>query len=384
MLIVGTCIGGGILALPMSTAPGGFLSSSLLLFGCWLLMTFSAFLILEVNLLLPENSNMISMAKVTTGRFGQVVAWISYVLLLFALLCAYTAGGMDITHSLLSQIWPGIPVKLNALIFLVVFGAIVYFGVKLVDYANRGLLSLKLILFFILIAIILPKDSVSQLPVEHINKLLPAVMVVITSFGFAVIVPTLRTYFNSDVKKLRTAVLIGSLIPLAIYILWDFTVQATQIPTSEFLKMLHSDNAVSMLTAQLVGLLKSPVLDTVARSFTSICIVTSFLGVSLCLADFLSDGLKIEKKGMGKPFIHLLVFLPPFLIVIFNQAIFVKALAYAGVFCVILLMLLPAVMAYSGRYVKKINSQYTVMGGKPLLILTMIMSVVLIWIAIKY
>ncbi len=30
--------------------------------------------------------------------------------------------------------------------------------------------------------------------------------------------------------------------------------------------------------------------------FTSICIATSFLGVSLCLSDFMADGLKIKKE----------------------------------------------------------------------------------------
>ena len=80
LLIVGTSIGGGMLALPLSAAPGGFVSSSLLLFGCWLVMTFSAFLILEVNLRFPAGSNFISMAQGTLGKAGAWFAWLIYLL----------------------------------------------------------------------------------------------------------------------------------------------------------------------------------------------------------------------------------------------------------------------------------------------------------------
>ena len=76
LLIVGTSIGGGMLALPIATSYLGFYGSLLLFVGCWLVMTSAALLLLEVNLWLPENSNLISMAKATIGQSGQIVAWL--------------------------------------------------------------------------------------------------------------------------------------------------------------------------------------------------------------------------------------------------------------------------------------------------------------------
>ncbi|WP_328287250.1 aromatic amino acid transport family protein, partial [Legionella pneumophila] len=96
LLIVGTSIGGGMLALPVSTAEVGFTNSLFFLFFCWLVMTAGALLILEVNLRLPAGSNMISMAKSTLGLPGQVIAWITYLLLLYTLLAAYISGGSDV------------------------------------------------------------------------------------------------------------------------------------------------------------------------------------------------------------------------------------------------------------------------------------------------
>ena len=47
------------------------------------------------------------------------------------------------------------------------------------------------------------------------------VMLLITSFGFAIILPNLRDYFNDDIKVLKKVILIGSLIPLLCYLAWD-------------------------------------------------------------------------------------------------------------------------------------------------------------------
>src|SRR5579872_3346282 len=102
LLVVGTTIGAGILALPVATAELGFWGSIVLLTGCWAMMTACAFLFLEVNLWLPPNSNLISMAGATLGKGGQAVVWTVYLLLLYSILSAYVAGGGDLFHYLLS------------------------------------------------------------------------------------------------------------------------------------------------------------------------------------------------------------------------------------------------------------------------------------------
>jgi tyrosine-specific transport protein len=75
LLIVGTSIGGGMLALPVVNAASGFWQSSLLLILCWALMTVGALFILEVNLYLPPGKNMVSMAAATLGKPGLIVAY---------------------------------------------------------------------------------------------------------------------------------------------------------------------------------------------------------------------------------------------------------------------------------------------------------------------
>src|SRR5262245_54256588 len=120
LLIVGTAIGGGMLALPIATAHTGFINSSLLLFACWAVMTLGSFLIFEVNLWLAAESNLVSMAKATLGKGGQLVAWLANLLLLYSLLSAYIAGGGDFLHNLLAITGVKIPNELACILFAVI------------------------------------------------------------------------------------------------------------------------------------------------------------------------------------------------------------------------------------------------------------------------
>lgn len=380
LLIVGTAIGGGMLALPIATSQIGFFDSSLLLFGCWLLMTSAAFLILEVNLWLPPNSNMISMAKTTLGVTGQLIAWLSYLLLLYSLVSAYIAGGSDFLRNLLSIIGINLPARLSAIIFTLILGFIVYHGIRSVDYVNRGLMITKFASLFLLIAFLMPHVSLTKLAGGQFKYLTASITVAFTSFGFATIVPSLCTYFQRDVKKLHKAILIGSLIPLFCYILWDLAIMGV-IPregNTGLIAMLHSGRSTSDFVNGLSTLLNRDIITVIARIFTSICLATAFLGVSLGLSDFLADGLRVEKKGRGNLIIYSATFLPPLLIVLFYPGAFISALSYAGIYCVVLLVLLPALMVWWGRYRRNIAMGYRVYGGKTLLIILMLASIFII------
>src|SRR5436190_7097788 len=109
LLITGTSIGGGMLALPVANAATGLWQSSLYLLLCWAIMTLGALFILEANLYLPPGKHMVSMAAATLGTPGLLVAWTSYIFLLYTLLSAYISGGSDVLGSLLLSL--GISLK---------------------------------------------------------------------------------------------------------------------------------------------------------------------------------------------------------------------------------------------------------------------------------
>ena len=91
--------------------------------------------------------------------------------------------------------------------------------------------------------------------------------------------------------------------------------------------------------------------------------ITAFLGVSLGLFDFLSDGLNMKKSGQQGKWVLALTFLPPLLVVLTYPGIYIQAFNYAGICCVILLLLLPAAMAWQGRKADTCDSVILVGGG---------------------
>ncbi len=374
LLIIGTSIGGGLLALPMATAGGGFLHSLWLFLGAWLLTLFGAFYILEINLWLPAQTNMVSMAQVTLGKIGQIVTWVIYLLLLYALLSAYIAGGSDLVGFYLQKAHIPFYHGLSAPLFVIIFGSIIHLGIKTVDRTNRLLMAIKIVAYLLLVFLALPHVQLPRLE-EGVPRLLAgATMVVVTSFGYATIIPSLRTYFSSNVNALRLAIGVGSLIPLICYLLWDLAVQGA-VDRASLLQMTHSEHAVSDLTLALSINKTHSILASTAHLFTVICVTTSFLGVGLCLWDFIADGYRIHRRTETSHWwVSLSTMFPPLLIVLFWPNIFVKALVYAGVMCVVLLMLLPGIMTWSGRYIKKNASGYQVWGGRWILGLEIILS----------
>lgn len=357
-LILGTCIGGSMLALPMATAQEGVVRTAIIMLGAWAMMTVGAFALLKVNLKLPENSNLISMANATLGKTGAIVTWGITLILLYTLLSAYISSGEDLLAAIFDQMHLATPMWLNAILFTGILGLIVFKGIKLVDYVNRGLMSSKLLICLLLILLLIPFSQVKNLSFQHLSGGDSAIMTCITAFGYACIIPSIRSYLNSHTKKLYWAILLGGLIPLMFYLAWIFVVQAT-IPTTSGLNVLYSTaHPLKGMVEQLVHQVNNTGINILTNVFTSICVLTSFLGVALSLFDFLSDGIKANSNKISGWVIAVLTLTPPLVIVLLFPAIFLKALNYAGILCVILLFVMPLLMAFSMRMQK--NKQVSV------------------------
>lgn len=377
LLIVGTSIGGGMLALPMAVAALSYDHSLLLFVSMWLLTLCGALYLLEVNLWLPAGANLISMARHTLGRPAELLTWLAYLLLLYTLLSAYTAGGADLINQGLHFAGVSIPAVLARSCFALLMAAILFFGVRTVDRANRLLMFAKLFIFLLLVMVLVP-----HVRSEHFSgysqPLKPVLLVVVTAFGYGSIVPTLRSYFDSDVRSLRLAIVVGSVVPLICYLAWDLVVKGT-IGSQLLVQWQHHTQAVSHLTQSLSAIINSAWFTTIAAVFTTLCISTSFLGVGLGLTDFIADGLRVKKVGKSAWLVLVLAIAPPLGVVLFYPEVFIPALAFAGLCCVYLLLFLPALMVMVGRYkLHRSNEHWQAWGGKPLAVLILLLSAALL------
>jgi tyrosine-specific transport protein len=382
LLVAGTTIGAGMLALPVVTGFAGFIPATVLFIIYWIFMTFTAFLMLEVNLWMDEHTNLISMARHTLGLTGKVASWVIYLFLLYTLTTAYIAGSGPIFIDFIQQMTGyRLPDWLGPFPLLLLFGFFVYQGARAVDYVNRILMTGLAVTFLLMVFFLTLEVQPALLTHTQWSSIWIAVSIVSTSFGFHIIIPTLTDYLHRDVTQIRKVILIGSLVPLVVYIIWNFLALGI-IPVDQLAYGYRQGLDGATILSHLLG---RQDLSMVARFFSLFAIVTSFLGVSLSLRDFLSDGLNIPKTHKGKAMLYLLTFVPPLILSLIDPRAFLDALEYAGAFGVVtLLAILPILMVWQGRYAQHREGPFKTPGGKAALIVAMIVSLSVIGIEIAY
>lgn len=380
LIIAGTCIGAGMLALPVTMAGVGYVSAALILILFWLAMVLTGLYVIEVNLELPSESNFISMAKATLGRAGEGVAWLTYVLLLYSLLAAYMSAGGDLVEQLSHGIWSVDLSRAFASLPWVIVGAIVvYCGTRYVDGLNRVLIIGLVVTYLILVVISLPKVEMANLAGAQPQKLYWALPILSTAFGYHVVIPSMRTYLSGNPRSLQRIVTVGTGLTLLVYLLWVYLVFGT-IPATGSVSLESieaSGQAATLIAKTLSTLTQSTALLHAAHYFVFFAIATSFIGLSLALFDFVTDGFHIPRTKSGKVLSATLTFLPPFIFALIYPHGFITALSYAGVFVAILHGILPAAMAWAGRN-RRMPERYIAPGGKLGMIVIVLFSVLII------
>lgn len=364
LLISGITIGAAMLALPISTGMAGYWPALVIFVACWLLMYWTACLLLEVVLSFKSEVNLISMAQKTLGPVGAGVAWCGFLLLLYALLAAYMTGsGPLFAECYEDVVGRTLPTWLGPLPIVIVFGPFVYVGLSSVDFLNRYLMAGLIITYVLMLALLAPR--VDPVLLQHVDMdfALLSFAVLITAFGYHTIIPSLTTYLGGDVKAVKRCILWGSAVPLVIYVLWE-TLILGNVPLRGDVGLAAIFQSGGSLSRTLEHRLQSPVIGYGMRTFALLAIITSFIGVAQSLFDFLRDGLKIDSsKIKGRVGVWFLTFVPPLLFVMALQKEFVTVLEYAGVFVAILIGILPIAMVVSARYVKRLESPYRAPGG---------------------
>lgn len=386
LLVGGTSIGAGMLALPLTTGAGGFFPSAILFFISFAFMLLSLFYLMEATLMSDKvNANLITICRERLGPVGEFTAWLSFLLLLYSVAAAYLSGGGSLIADVISGMTKyDVSPNVGIFIFLAIFGFIVVFETKAVDAINRICMVGLILSFLLLLIFVTPHVELEHYRGGKPKYLWAAVPVVILSFTSHIIVPSLRNYLGGDVKKLKTALLYGSLIPLVFYLVWEFLIIGMLPLTGKYgLESIGgAPHPVAGLTDALNALLGIPWIALVVGLFSFFALVTSFFGVALSLYDFLADGFKIKKTVKGKGILLMLMFIPPLLFALFYPSGFVAALGYAGVFVAILYGLLPAFMVWHGRYIEKKKERFRVFGGKLFLTLMILGSLGVIFFQI--
>lgn len=364
LIIAGTTVGAGMLALPITSHKAGFLNSALLLISMWAFTCFAALVSVEINLHYGAGYSISYLAEKNFGKLGKWIASLSIGFLFYALLSAYTAGGATFLKAGLESIFTiSLPFPIIALAFATTLAFFVYSSTRHVDLANRFLLFFKISIFLLLAYLLTPFVRAEYL--QHTNNTSVAIWLAIpiffTSFGFHGSIPTLINYVGPNPTYLRRIIIIGSLPPLIIYLLWQ-TVTLGVINPVEMTLTNGKEQNVAFFIQHLNQATQSNEISYFSNIFAFFGVSTSFLGVAIGLFDYLTETLKKTDKINSKLQTALLTFLPPLFFAIFYPDGFIIALGYAAIALSTLAILLPVMVAYKLRLEAK-PSNYTVAGG---------------------
>ncbi len=376
LLIGGSCIGAGMLALPIITGLAGFYPSLLMFVCAWAFMTVTGLLMVEANAWFKEQVNMISMVGQSLGRFGRALSWALYLFLFYALLVAYISGSGNLSSTFLNWAlsW-NVPIWIASLFFVLLFGWLIYLGTRPVDLWNRFLMFGKIGAYLGMVILGASYVSPKLLTYAKPSYAIFSLPVLVIAFGFHNMIPTLFSYMKGDVRRVRLTILSGSLFALGIYIIWELIVLGI-VPLegpSGIYQSLKGDKEAAQAVA---GILGSSSVSIFAQGLGFFAILTSFLAQSLALVHFLSDGLKIKGGAREDLRMCALALFPPLILSLIYPQLFFKALNFAGGICAVILFgIIPVCMIWIGRYKKNLSTSYRVFGGRPLLIAVFLFAV---------
>ncbi|GIU06790.1 MULTISPECIES: amino acid permease [unclassified Shewanella] len=389
-IVAGTAIGGGMLALPLATASLGTIPALLLLIVIWGISIYTSLLMLEINLRVGVGLNLHSITGKTLGRVGQLIQGGSFLSLLFALTMVYLMGGSSLLESKMAMVGMDVDSQFAVLLFTLIFGGIIAIGVSWIDKVSRVLFTSMITLLVIVVAYLLPEVDMSLMmnnstegmvtSSDLTNLWLAAIPIVFTSFGFHVCIATIVRYLDGDAMSLRKVLIIGSTIPLVCYILWLVVTLGTLGGDT-----VHEFNgSLPLLVTALQGVAESSVLKSFIDLFANFALVTSFLGVTMSLLDYVAELTRAKENALGRVQTWLLTFVPPLLCALYYPDGFYKVLGFAAIPLVVIIIFLPIAMALRQR--KQNLGGYQVCGGNTALGLAGVAGLAIIlaqlWVAL--
>jgi tyrosine-specific transport protein len=347
-MVAGCSMGAGCLAMPLLAAGPNFIFSAIFIIISGIFSYFLATASLEIFILYKNDVNVSSIVEKNFGRGGVIVTGILNGMLMYALLSAYMAGGVDLLHTtVLPRINIHLPSSLTLLLFVAIFMPIFFKGANLVISSNKLVFYLKLTMFVIALGcgVFFLSPRITNLVVSQSKYIGHAWPVFFGALWFHFIIPVIAKVHNYDRKQCRRVFKVGLILPVVLYILWVavmLSLVAREGTSNSFYNLLASDGSVGMMinyamndNAHIPSLMKLSL-----NLFSNLALLTSFLTVGLSTYDYIRDALHIKQTRRGILNNLTLTMMPPVIIALFFPDGFVFIVQQA----IILLMLTSAIV----------------------------------------
>jgi len=329
LLITGTTVGAGMLGLPIKTGLSGLFPSLLGMIVVWGLMLGTAW-ILASRIIASDHatSDLPTLFQQELGTTGKWLSIIGYLTIFYGLLVAYLSGASSIFVNLIKlplarQVW--------VIIFFIVVTGIILFGLDLVRKGNAAIMTVLGISFVFLLIKTGQNLNPRHLTYTDWHFIPSALPIIVCAFAFHAIIPTVCRSLKWQSRACWQALLIGTLLALALNALWVLVVigalPLAGLGQENILAAFHENLPA---TVPLSMAFHSKVIATAGMFFSLAAIITSYFGVGIAFMGFFRDLIYSFGKKSNRFKEALLTFGPPFLIALLYPNLFLKALDLVG------------------------------------------------------
>ncbi|MCH7758802.1 amino acid permease [Patescibacteria group bacterium] len=311
-ILIGTVVGAGIFGLPYAFSRSGFTVGIFYLLALMIVFLIVNLCYAEMVLRTKDRMEMPGYIERYLGKWGKLLIMVSLVLGIYGALTAYIIGVGEFLHAILGPVLGGNQM-LWSLIFWALASLIVLKGIGIISRLEVFMaLGLIFVVFFIFI-LTYPYINPENLKTFHPENIFFPYGIVLFALGGASAIPTMRRILKNKVGKLKLAVIIGSIIPVLIYLLFSFSVVGVSgEDTSEtaIIGLARFTNGHILLIGGIFGIL---------------AMTTSFLALGYILRELWHDDYKI-------PLIQawLLTILVPGILFMLGLQSFVKVIGFSG------------------------------------------------------
>ena len=348
-LLVGTTIGAGIFGIPYVVAQSGFFT------GLFMIIIVGVS-ILILNLFIGEiclRTKGLHQLSGYIGHYfkkpGKIIATIAMILGVYGSLLAYIIG----EGKVIAAIFNGSEL-VYSIIFLFIVSIILFFGIKIVGRYEEFLVFFVLFLIFLIAVIGFGDINIDNLRGFYPNKMFIPYGTVLFAFLGMVAIPEMHEVLQKNKKQLRKAIIIGSLIPIIVYIIFALVVVGVS-------GISIDQVATTSLRGNLIFF---------GNIFAIFTMATSFLALSLAMREMYEHDLK-----MNRYLSFILTISVPFILFLLGFKSFIKTISFTGSMVGGIMGILVILTLWKSK-LKSIKSIYSVPYSKVLGVILILMFIV--------
>ncbi len=309
-LLTGTVIGAGVLGIPYVVAKAGFLTGLITIIVMGIATLLLNLFMGEITLRTPGNHQLPGYAERYLGKKGKMVAVLAMFFVIYGALTAYIIGVGESLSALF-----GIPALIGSLLFFIFVAIFIYTGLKLIAKYEFifAAIVLALIITISFLAIFSGQFNATNLATLDLTKIMVPFGVILFALSGAIAIPEIKEQLPRNRKKLKKAIIIGSLIPIFAYLLFTFaTVAVTGSQTTEIVTIgLGQNLSESMLIF--------------GNIFAIFAMLTSFLPIGLAMKE-----IYMYDYDFNKIHSFLLTMFIPLILFLIGVKSFIQVVGIAG------------------------------------------------------